>query len=237
MNGQNCANCRRLQRDKEKDIKFKEQLKKKHSGYKVLGQYQGRDVPIKIQCTKCKYTFSMSPESLLYSNPGCTNCRRNHRFEIREAKFRKQMKGKHPELKILGRYKGTDAKMKAYCIKCGNSWLVTPHSLVSSNSGCPNCAKRYHTSFPEQAIFYYLKKVFDGAINGYRPTWLHNKEIDIYLPDTKIGKVGIEYDGVAYHSCRFAADKAKFAICKKNNVTLIRVKEKYPKKKSKSAKV
>ena len=231
MNGQGCANCERLRKDKDKDTKFKKQLKEKHPEYKVLEQYQGRDVPIKIQCTKCKYTFDMSPESLLYSNPGCTNCRRNHRFQIQEAKFRKQMKKKHPELKILGSYKGTDVKIKVLCTQCRNSWLVTPHSLVSSQSGCPNCAKRYHTSFPEQAIYYYLKKVFNGAINGYRPAWLHNKEIDIYLPDTKMGKVGIEYDGVAYHSRRFNADEEKYLICKKNNVTLIRVREKYPREK------
>lgn len=230
-NGQGCANCRRLQRDKKKGIEFKEKLKDKHPGYKVLGQYQGRDVPIKIQCTKCKYTFNMSPESLLYSNPGCSNCRRNHRFQIQGAKFRELVAKKHHELKILGSYKGTEVKIKVLCTQCGNSWLVTPHSLVSTKSGCPNCAKRYHTSFPEQAIYYYLKKVFNGAINGYRPAWLHNKEIDIYLPDTKMGKVGIEYDGVAYHSRRFNADEEKYLICKKNNVTLIRVREKYPREK------
>lgn len=231
MNGQGCANCKRLQKDKNKDTKFKKQLKEKRPEYKVLGQYQKRDIPIKVQCSKCAYTFTITPESLLYSNPGCPNCRRNHRFQIQGTIFRKLVAEKHHELKILGSYKGTEVKIKVLCTQCRNSWFVTPHSLVSTKSGCPNCAKRYHTSFPEQTIYHYLKKVFDGAINGYRPTWLHNKEIDIYLPDTKMGKVGIEYDGVAYHSRRLDADKEKFLICKKNNVTLIRVREKYPRKK------
>ncbi|MCT3601186.1 zinc-ribbon domain-containing protein [Lactobacillus amylovorus] len=231
MNGQGCANCERLKREKNKDTKFKEQLKEEHPEYKILGQYQGRDVPIKIQCSKCGSAFTITPASLLYRDQECANCKRNRRFKIQEVKFRKQMKKKHPELKILGKYKGTEVKIKVLCIKCRNSWSVTPHSLVSSNSGCPNCAKRYHTSFPEQAIYFYVKQVFADAINDYRPTWLHNKEIDIYLPNTKIGTVGIEYDGIAYHSSRFNADKDKFTICKKHNVTLIRVKEKYPRKK------
>ena len=197
---------------------------------KVIPPYLGSRMPIKYICTKCGYLGSCKA-TLLMNGQGCANCRRNHRFEIQEAKFRQQMKKKHPELKILGSYKGTDVKIKVYCIKCGNPWRVTPHSLVSSQSGCPNCAKRYRTSFPEQTIYYYLSQVFTDAVNDYRPNWLHNKEIDIYLPDTTMGKVGIEYDGVAYHSRRFNADKEKFLICKKNNVTLIRVREKYPRKK------
>lgn len=51
------------------------------------------------------------------------------------------------------------------------------------------------SSFPEQAIYYYLKKHFPDAINGDREC-LAGKELDIYIPSCKFA---IEYDGQTWH--------------------------------------
>lgn len=87
-------------------------------------------------------------------------------------------------------------------------------------TGCPFCDKERQTSFPEQAILFYLSKQVK-ALNRYK---IDEFEVDIYLPDLKIG---IEYDGVFYHS----SEKAKAKELRKNSylgalgIKLIRIKE------------
>lgn len=61
--------------------------------------------------------------------------------------------------------------------------------------GCPVCTRERSTSFPEQAIYFYIKDKFPDAINRYVPE--PRLEMDIYLPEYNLA---IEYDGVYYHN-------------------------------------
>lgn len=74
------------------------------------------------------------------------------------------------------------------------------------------------TSFPEQAIMFYIKKVFKDAYK-YKDNDI--SEIDIYIPNLKIG---IEYDGYAWHK-NVKKDIQKGIICKEKDIKLIRVRE------------
>lgn len=86
--------------------------------------------------------------------------------------------------------------------------------------GCPVCNAELKTSFPEQAIYFYLKSIYSDAINRYSENGF---ELDIFIPSLKIG---IEYDGMAYHT-----DSSKVKEQKKDvfyngkGITVIRVKE------------
>ena len=60
-------------------------------------------------------------------------------------------------------------------------------------SGCPVCSKEQQTSFPEQAIFYYLFKYNQQPENRYR---IYGIECDVFLKDKNIS---IEYDGGRFH--------------------------------------
>lgn len=114
-----------------------------------------------------------------------------------------------------------DRKVAWVCSLCGTKWNATIVSR-SKGTGCPNCSKVYHSSFPEQAIYWYVIKQFPDAINGYRPIWLKGYgEIDIYIPDLKIG---IEYDGSRWHY-RKTRDRNKGMIIAQNGVQLIRIRE------------
>ena len=90
---------------------------------------------------------------------------------------------------------------------------------------CPICTMANKTSFPEQAILYYVKKYFPDAINGYRGIFKNAMEIDIYIPSIK---VGIEYDGMAWHNTKINIERdiRKYNNCKENGIYLIRVREK-----------
>lgn len=109
--------------------------------------------------------------------------------------------------------------------KCafGHSWRASVANRISG-SGCPECQKRTQSSFPEQAILYYIKNKYRGAVNSYKEVFTKGMELDIFIPEKKIG---IEYDGINWHKSERALlrEKQKYDICKKNGIQLIRIKE------------
>lgn len=93
-------------------------------------------------------------------------------------------------------------------------------------TGCPVCFAGRQTSFAEQAVFYYVKKLYPDAENRSRSLFKNSMELDIYIPSIKLG---IEYDGEAWHgknNKKPERERKKYQICKDNGVTLIRLREK-----------
>lgn len=80
------------------------------------------------------------------------------------------------------------------------------------------------TSFPEQAIFFYLKEHFNDAINKARYITQYGEivEIDIYIPSLN---VGIEYDGLFWHKDKLDIDEAKNQALNNDGIYVIRVRE------------
>jgi rubrerythrin len=107
--------------------------------------------------------------------------------------------------------------------KCGHEWEATINSRHYGR-GCPVCVREFKISYPEKALFFYIKKQFSeyDVVENYKPSWLHGKEIDIYI---KKLRVGIEYDGVAWHKDT-KADNEKDALCKLHGIDLLRIREK-----------
>ena len=101
----------------------------------------------------------------------------------------------------------------------GHEWEATVASRVSGR-GCRQCSRELCTSFPEQAVFFYIRKVFSDAINGFSEKDI--SEIDVYIPSVK---VGIEYDGQFYHS-NASRDARKDSILHAKGIRAIRIKEK-----------
>ena len=87
--------------------------------------------------------------------------------------------------------KGSEKKVWWKC-KLGHSYMAKIKNRTSGTN-CPKCFSEYGTSFAEQSICYYLSKQFkvENRIT------IEGKEIDIYLPELKIG---FEYDGKYFHS-------------------------------------
>ena len=110
--------------------------------------------------------------------------------------------------------------------KCekGHEWK-TSISNRSRGDGCPKCNSGIRTSFPEQAIYFYVKKIYPDAVNRCKDVLPNGMEIDIFIPSIN---VGIEYDGSVWHESDKALEKEvkKYIECKRNDIFLIRVKEK-----------
>lgn len=103
----------------------------------------------------------------------------------------------------------------------GHSYKAAPENRTKSNgTGCPICANEQQSSFPEQAIFYYLKQQFPSAQNR---ALIDGKEIDIYIPEEQIG---IEYDGKRWHTSETRAkEMQKDTFFFNRGIKIIRVKE------------
>ncbi len=104
------------------------------------------------------------------------------------------------------------------CPICGHHYKMSIQNRTVQHQGCPKCARRLQTSFPEQALYFYIKKVFPDAINGAKGV-VGKYVLDIYIPSIK---TVIEYDG-PWHT--YEKDLAKYLRCKERSIRLIRVRD------------
>ena len=115
------------------------------------------------------------------------------------------MKGQHKEVWWIG--------------ECGHSWKSTIYHMVEGKR-CPICNIENKSSFPEQAIYFYLKKVFNEVEIENRKV-LNGKELDIYIPSIK---TAIEFDGDAWHK-DVEKDIIKNQLCNEKGIRLIRIRD------------
>ena len=106
------------------------------------------------------------------------------------------------------------------CHFCGHTWRTAIYNRTSNKRNCPNCSMK-STSFGEQAVYFYVKKIFPEAINRYRKGRF---ELDIYIPEIQ---TGIEFDGFYFHSGNESLDreKRKYERCQELGIKLIRLKD------------
>ena len=105
--------------------------------------------------------------------------------------------------KVIGEYVNNKTKIELYCgekYKDGTehgSFFARPDCLIQGH-GCPKCT--VNKSYAEKEIIEFIQNNYQGKIiNGYRE-FDNQKEIDIFLPDVKMG---FEYNGLLWHSSKF----------------------------------
>lgn len=125
---------------------------------------------------------------------------------------------KNGKLKPYDVVAGSERKVWWKCKK-GHEWEVAV-AYRSGGTGCPICNNERHISFPEKALYFYVKKYFNDAIANYNDKRIGNLELDVYIPAMNIG---LEYDGI-YH--KRERDINKNTVCKRNGIKLIRLRVK-----------
>ncbi len=118
---------------------------------------------------------------------------------------------------------------KKVCWKCpvGHEYQATIlHRASDERTNCPICYSGRQTSFAEQCIYYYVKKLYPDAINRYKASWLGKMELDIFIPSINYA---IEYDGFAWHGKGndLKRDLKKYDLCHCRNIKMIRIREKF----------
>lgn len=192
-------------------------------------------------CSTCGYRWPATVYSRVHLNSGCPPCgdleigkkSRERRFDPNKNLLTlfpdiaaEWNPTKNTSLELEKIMPGSNNDVWWLCSTCGTEY----HTQVVNRTGykhvgCRTCNKHMHTSFPEQAIFYYVKSVFPNAENKYTDVFDNRMELDIYIPELA---TAIEYDGSYWHS-KTSIDQAKrkYAVCQKHNIRLIRVKENY----------
>ncbi len=121
---------------------------------------------------------------------------------------------------------GSERKVWWLCAKCGNEWEATINNRTNGyfKTGCPKCSGEHATSFPEQALFFYIKQHVDENAKSRFMIKMDGKdeEIDVWIPSLTCG---IEYDGEYYHARRHKKDAAKDAAAANASIRLIRLIE------------
>lgn len=104
----------------------------------------------------------------------------------------------------------------------GHEFQAPPSNRYNPFSGCKKCNFGRHTSFPEQVILYYVRKVF-SKVENRKTICIEGKlvEMDVYLAESRFA---IEYDGY-YHKKTRKKDIEKNELLSKLKVKLIRVRE------------
>jgi len=87
----------------------------------------------------------------------------------------------------------------------------------NNGNGCPKCNSKISRS--EIRILTEMRAIFPQAKKAIK----YDMEIDVYIPEIN---VGIEYDSYYYHKSRLSKDKEKNEVLSRNNITLVRVRDK-----------
>lgn len=187
----------------------------------------GSNVSVTWKCTKCGGLFNALISHRAMDGSGCPYCSGQ-----KVLPGLNDLATKNPELAAEWSSKNTispnevtyKSNKKVFWIcPVGHEDYLAPIKKRSYGQGCPKCAIESQTSFPEQAIFFYIKKVFPDAINRHK---IAGNEIDIYIPCIK---TGIEYNGYFYHKEKALNDEKKRKELESANIKLLVVKEvKYP---------
>ncbi len=126
-------------------------------------------------------------------------------------------------------YISSQSKITVICNECdkkGNThgeFQINPDALLQGK-GCPKCGNRI--SVAEDEIISFINNISTTKVIKNDHTILDGKEIDIYIPEKKMG---FEYNGIRWHSEQFNKDKfyhlRKKELCEKNGIKLFHIFE------------
>lgn len=96
----------------------------------------------------------------------------------------------------LCEYEKAHDKVKIKCLKHDLVFEQLAYMHLQNAYSCPKCANEITVSMPEKEIYEFIKSIYEGEIEQSNREILDGKEIDIYLPEAKIG---FEYDCEFHH--------------------------------------
>ena len=127
-------------------------------------------------------------------------------------------------------YEGQNKEYRWKCTKCGNEFY---HKIYTTGIGnnrtiprCEVCFPNQASSFMEKEVLEFVKSIYSGKIqNNIRILNNKRKELDIYLPEKKIG---IEFDGIYWHNSENKSKDyhlEKTLLCEEKEIQLIHIFE------------
>lgn len=122
---------------------FVKELYQINPNIQVVGTYEFSYKHIKCLCKKCNCEWDATPNNLLKGTQ-CPKCSKNSRTYYNQKshnQFVNELNIINPNIEILSKYVKSKQKIECQCKICKYTWKATPNSLISSKSGCPQCAQ------------------------------------------------------------------------------------------------
>jgi len=185
------------------------------SGFKYL-QFKGEKVT--IECNKCGSIF-IRKTSAHYKLKNCPNCQPK---KYKTDKFIQKSIEKHGDKFIYDESEYIDSRsmITLFC-KNGHKFVQKANNHLNG-TGCPKC-NRFNVK--ESKLLEFIQKNIDTVIKTSDRKVLKGMELDIYLPELKLG---FEFNGLYWHSEIFKDKKYhlnKTEICNTQGVELFHIWE------------
>lgn len=139
LSGSNCPNC--MHHIKKTQEIFENQLSSRNDTIEVIGKYINDSTKIRCKCKICGNIWDVKPNNLL-NGTGCPKCARanisKRQLKSNETFVEEIKKLNKTDYQIIGKYIGSNKKIKCKCNICNNEWETTPTTLLRG-SGCPKC--------------------------------------------------------------------------------------------------
>ena len=183
------------------------------------------------QCSKCGYKWQAKISNRAVLNRGCPCCANkivvtgiNDLATTHPEIAKEWHPTKNGDLMPQNVVHGTGKKVWWLCPQGHEYQATVLHRTQDNGTSCPICNSGRQTSFAEQAVYYYIKKLYPDAINRYTADFLGRMELDIFIPSINCA---IEYDGEAWHrgDVKLKREEKKYKICRDKNIKLIRLRE------------
>ena len=225
LSGCGCPKCGGSKKLSNEEFIAKSQQIHGHVYDYSMVDYINRATPVKILCKKHGAFYQKPSEHL--SGCGCPKCGLEKRgVEMRKnfEDFVSEAKAIHGEKYEYDETHFTTMRSKTL-IKCpehGEFWQEADSHL--RGCGCPKCSA--HESKKEDEIYNFIKENLSCDVIKRDREAIAPKEIDVYIPSLK---VGIEYNGIVWHSDKFFTTKDyhinKLKMCEERGIKLIQIFE------------
>lgn len=217
----------------EKNGTYGEKLRKEYSSENELGLDEisyGSGKRVWWKCSTCGYEWEAIVKNRVQHKQGCPFCSGRNASEknslltyiMNNGAYGEKLKREYSPKNTLGLEEichGSHERVIWKCSICKKEWTTILRNRTGViKSGCPFCNKN-GTSFPEQLIFYILKRELHNY-EVFNRDKSEGREIDIYIPSLKFG---VEYDGWLYHKERQDKDKEKYQLFQEKDLDIIRI--------------
>jgi hypothetical protein len=156
----------------------------------------------------------------------------NKTIDFFYSSYRKRIESKIDinKFKFIGFNKGISTSLVFNCFECCNEFdILTYQFYYRTNSGvniCTNCFPiSENASISQIELYNFIINNYSGEVLLDCKNIINPYEIDIYLPELKIG---FEFNGVWWHSEKFKSENyhlMKYELSNLNNVSLITIWE------------
>lgn len=190
--------------------------------------FNGIETRLELECEN-NHRISISAHSFL-SGTGCKQCFNMVRGRKRYIEYDKHFREKL-EKELGDTYEVIEVGKRAHdkclirCKNCGMLWRPNMTDVYYNHAGCMCRVVRYCRSNSEEKIAQFVEGLGFKVIRNYRIPKRGGYEIDIFIPDLRIG---IEYNGLYWNSTEYHDKnyhKMKREMCYSEGIRLIQIWE------------